>query len=140
MLYFIDRRQNPKGKGVGNRQRLFRRARRVIRQVVGTAVEELSIKEIAGGEGIKVPVKDLSEPTWRHASTGGKRDAIYPGNKEFKVGDKISKPKEDEGGRGREGSAGGHGEDVFEFVLSRDEFLNIFFEGLELLLQGVNAP
>jgi len=57
---------------------------------------------------------------------------VFTGNKSFKAGDRIEKPKGGAGGRGKEGAPEGEGEDDFLFVLSRDEFLDIFFEDLEL--------
>ena len=57
---------------------------------------------------------------------------MLPGNKTFRAGDRIDKPPSGGGGRGRRGSPDGEAEDDFAFVLSRDEFLEIFFEDLEL--------
>ena len=55
-----------------------------------------------------------------------------PGNKEYLRGDEIPRPNGGEGQGGREGSPDGSGEDAFEFTLSKDEFLDMFFEDLEL--------
>jgi uncharacterized protein len=57
---------------------------------------------------------------------------VLPGNKTFRPGDRIEKPPSGKGGRGKRGSPDGEAEDDFAFVLSRDEFLEIFFEDLEL--------
>jgi uncharacterized protein len=58
---------------------------------------------------------------------------VLPGNKEYVQGDTLPKPQGGEGGGGgREGSPDGEGEDAFQFTLSRDEYLNILFEELEL--------
>jgi len=56
---------------------------------------------------------------------------VLPGNREFVEGDEIERPG---GGAGAGGGSGndGDGEDSFTFELSRDEFLDIFFEDLEL--------
>ena len=45
-------------------------------------------------------------------------------------GDRIPRPQG--GGKGSEGSPDGEGEDSFPFVLSREEFLDLFFEDLEI--------
>ncbi|MGE8635162.1 MAG: YeaH/YhbH family protein, partial [Achromobacter piechaudii] len=82
-----------------------------------------------GGE-INLPARDISEPTFRHGS-GGDREMVHPGNREFAKGDTIDRPQ---GGQGEGGSEPGEGESVdqFTFSLSRAEFLNLFFEDLEL--------
>src|SRR6185503_21242688 len=46
--------------------------------------------------------------------------------------DEIPRPTGGEGQGGREGSPDGSGEDGFEFTLTREEFLDMFFEDLEL--------
>jgi uncharacterized sporulation protein YeaH/YhbH (DUF444 family) len=135
MSFFIDRRQNPKHKSLGNRQRFIRRARGLVREAVNRSVRERSIQDAPGGEQISIPTKGISEPKWHHAPTGGKRDMVLPGNKKYLTGDKIKKPSGKSGGGGAgdgEASDSGEGEDAFEFTLSRDEFLTIFFEDLEL--------
>jgi uncharacterized sporulation protein YeaH/YhbH (DUF444 family) len=84
---------------------------------------------VQGGQ-VKVPAKDISEPRFRHGQ-GGDWEMVHPGNKEFVTGDRIPRPS---GGSGGGGSEPGSGESVddFAFGLSREEFLNIFFEDLEL--------
>jgi uncharacterized sporulation protein YeaH/YhbH (DUF444 family) len=58
---------------------------------------------------------------------------VLPGNKEFVQGDTLPKPEEGGGeGGGREGSPDGEGQDNFQFALSRDEYLDILFDELEL--------
>ncbi|MBL4802699.1 MAG: YeaH/YhbH family protein, partial [Emcibacter sp.] len=61
------------------------------------------------------------------------RDRVLPGNKEFIPGDKIKRPPpQGQGQGGREGAEDGEGEDSFQFTLTRDEFLDIFFEDMAL--------
>ena len=55
-----------------------------------------------------------------------------PGNKEYAVGDEIPRPESGGGGSGNEGSQDGRGEDEFRFALSRDEFVDLFLDDLEL--------
>ncbi len=135
MPFFIDRRRNPKQKSLGNRQRFIRRARALVKDAVNRSVTEKSITDAGSGEQVRIPTKGISEPRWRHAQSGGTRDMILPGNKEYQVGDKIKKPPAGGGaggGSGKEASDQGDGEDGFEFTLSREEFLDLFFEDLEL--------
>ena len=71
----------------------------------------------------------------RASVTAGARAApiaIVPGGKEYVRGDEIPRPQGGGGGGGSEGSPDGSGEDSFEFTLTREEFLDMFFEDLEL--------
>ena len=55
---------------------------------------------------------------------------VLPGNKKFVEGDMLPRSGE---ARGKASGAGeGDGEDAFRFILSRDEFVDLFFEDLEL--------
>jgi len=128
----IDRRLNPRGKSLANRQRFLRRARRQIQDAVRDAAKSRGVADVADGEKISIPVDDLREPTFRHAREGGDRDHVLPGNKEFVKGDRIPRPPSGGGGGGSKGSPDGEGEDEFRFVLSKDEFLSIFLDDLEL--------
>ncbi|CAA7624851.1 YeaH/YhbH family protein [Magnetospirillum sp. SS-4] len=129
----IDRRLNPKGKSLANRQRFLRRARAQIVKAVREASGNRSIQDIANGEKISIPADGLREPTFRRAAHGGIRDYVVPGNRDFVEGDRIDKPEQQGGGDGgSEGSPDGEGQDDFAFVLSREEFLDIFLDDLEL--------
>ncbi|MFA5491024.1 MAG: DUF444 family protein, partial [Candidimonas sp.] len=129
-MNIIDRRKNPKGKSIGNRQRFLKRAKDAIRDAVKKSIQDKSIEDIGSGENISIPTRGIKEPFIHHGK-GGTRNRILPGNKEFNVGDRIPRP-EGGGGKGSKGSPDGDGEDSFTFVLSRDEYLDIFFEDLEL--------
>ena len=129
----IDRRLNPTGKSLANRQRFLRRARAQIVKAVREASGGRSIQDIANGEKISIPADGLREPSFHRAAKGGIRDYVVPGNKDFIEGDHIKKPEGGEGdGSGSEGSPDGEGQDDFAFVLSREEFLDIFLDDLEL--------
>lgn len=130
MSQIIDRRLNPKHKSAVNRQRFLKRFRTQIRKAVADAIDSRSVTDIDSGEKITIPAKDLSEPFFHHGP-GGRREIVHPGNKEFVTGDRIPRPK---GGDGHSSRASNQGEglDDFVFELSRDEFLEFFFEDLEL--------
>ena len=133
MRHFIDRRLNPKDKNLGNRQRFIRRARDQIRQVINDSIKDRKIADVESGESVTIPGRPIHEPRFRHSSKGGFREGVLGGNKEFSPGDRIRKPQSGQGeGRGKEGSDDGEGDDEFQFALSRDEFLDLFFEDLEL--------
>jgi len=133
MAQFIDRRLNPKGKSLGNRQRFLRRARGEIRDAIQKSLKDRKVSDVASGEKISIPSKSTREPRFRFSNTGGERDRVLPGNKEFVSGDHIKKPPpQGGGGRGKQASDSGEGEDDFQFTLTQDEFLDVFFEDLEL--------
>ncbi len=130
-MHIIDRRLNPKEKSLGNRQRFLRRAKEDIRNAVNESLRRRKISEIESGEKIRIRSKSLHEPSF-HLGKDGSRDFVLPGNKEYVVGDTIPKPPEGGGGGGSQGSPDGHGEDDFVFTLSKEEFLDLFFEDLKL--------
>ena len=96
-----------------------------------TAAAGRSITEVDKGERVKIPSRDISEPTFS-ITQGGRRESIHPGNREFVSGDRVPRPGGGQGGRGGKASNTGQGEDDFVFELSRDEFLDLLFEDLEL--------
>jgi len=126
----IDRRLNGKNKSAINRQRFIKRFKGQIKKAVSDAVAGRSITDMESGEKISIPTKDISEPEFSHGS-GGSREMIHPGNVDFIPGDQVDRPSGG-GGKGNQASNDGEGEDDFAFELSRDEFLNFFFEDLEL--------
>jgi uncharacterized sporulation protein YeaH/YhbH (DUF444 family) len=129
----IDRRLNPSGKSLPNRQRFIRLAKAAIKDAVVRSIRERPIGDLTSKEVVNVPFKRIAEPRLRHAAHGGDRDHVLPGNREFVRGDTLPKPKSGEGdGGGREGSPDGEGEDDFRFTISADEYLDVLFEELEL--------
>ena len=133
LSHFIDRRKNPSGKSLGNRQRFLKRAKAQIKEAVNKSLRDRSLKEINKGEKISIPSKSTAEPRFRLDPETGERDVVHPGNKEFSQGDKVKKPPRAAGkGKGKKASKDGDGEDSFQFTLTQDEFLDIFFEDLEL--------
>ena len=133
MSHFIDRRADAKGRSSVNRERFIRRYKLHIKKSVDKMVAERSIKDMAREGRVNIPVKDLSEPNFRHQSGHGDVDRVFPGNRQFSEGDRIPRP-DDEDGEGKNGNQGGQGDasDSFQFVLSREEFMRLFFDDLEL--------
>ncbi|QAU34987.1 YeaH/YhbH family protein [Janthinobacterium sp. 17J80-10] len=133
MVHLIDRRLQGKNKSAINRERFIRRYKGQIKEAVARAVKGRSITDIESGEKISIPVKDINEPVFGHAH-GGIWENVHPGNKEYAKGDQIERPKGGRGGsgKGKAGNSDETGEDDFSFELSREEFLNVFFEDLEL--------
>ncbi len=131
MAQIIDRRLNGRHKNAVNRQRFIRRYRAQIKEAVADTIAGRSISDIDSGEQVTIPRRDISEPTFRHGS-GGRRDLVLPGNREFVTGDQIQRPRSGGGRGGGRASRDGEGEDAFVFELSREEFLDFFFEDLAL--------
>ncbi|MDE3177900.1 MAG: YeaH/YhbH family protein [Pseudomonadota bacterium] len=132
MPQFIDRRLNPRDKSLGNRMRFLKRTRARIKEAVDKAVRERTIGDAAKGGSVSIPTDGINEPMFHDAESGGDRNRVLPGNKEFVSGDRLDKPKGGQGGRGRQGAQDGDGEDAFTFALSEEEFLDLLFEDLEL--------
>ncbi|MEW9900095.1 YeaH/YhbH family protein [Chitinivorax sp. PXF-14] len=133
MVYLIDRRLQGKNKSAINRERFLRRHKAQIKEAVARAVKGRSITDIESGEKVSIPVKDIGEPTFGH-TRGGIWETVHPGNQEYLKGDRVPRPQGGGGGSGR-GQAGNSDEmteDDFVFELSREEFMNYFFEDLEL--------
>lgn len=131
MNLIIDRRLNGKNKSAVNRARFLRRYKAQIKKAVSDAVGSRSITDLERGEKVNIPAKDLSEPIFHHGR-GGRREVVQPGNKEFVTGDRLPRPNGGGAGRGAKASKDGDGEDDFGFQLSREEFLQFFFEDLAL--------
>ena len=131
MSMIIDRRLNDRNKNAVNRQRFLRRYKDQIRKSVSDIISKRGITDMEQGGNVKIPVKDISEPTFHHGA-GGDREYVSPGNRSFNTGDKIPRPKGGASGGGGNESGDGDGEDNFTFALSREEFMNLFFDDLEL--------
>lgn len=129
----IDRRLAGKNKSIGNRERFMRRYKDQIKEAVKRAVDGRGIRDLERGEEVRIPKKDLSEPVFHHGQ-GGVREIVHPGNQEYVRGDKIERPKGGQGGGSGKGQASdqGEGEDDFTFALSKEEFMQVFFEDLAL--------
>jgi uncharacterized sporulation protein YeaH/YhbH (DUF444 family) len=131
-INLIDRRLNPKGKSLPNRQRFIRLAKQAIKESVSRSIRERSLGDVETREVITIPTRRIAEPRLRHSAQGGNRYQVFPGNKEFIRGDTLPKPKGGQGDGGSKGSPDGEGEDAFSFTISADEYLDILFEELEL--------
>lgn len=133
MVRIIDRRFDSKNKSTVNRQRFMRRFKSQIREAVADAISGRSIKDLDNGESVSIPSKDLSEPQFHHGK-GGIWENVFTGNDQFSSGDQINRPPGGGGSGSGKGKASkdGEGEDDFVFNLSREEFLDVFFDDLAL--------
>src|ERR1700742_5018781 len=127
-MHIVDRRLNPGSKSLENRQRFLRRAKSLVQGAVKKSSQERDIRDVLEGGEVSIPLDGMNEPRFRRE--GGTRDMVLPGNKKFVEGDMLPRSGE---GTGKASAPGeGDGEDAFRFVLSRDEFVDLFLDDLEL--------
>jgi len=132
MPYLIDRRPNSRGRSAVNRERFLRRYKAQIQHAVKKMIGERRLDDMERGGEVRVPTKDISEPSFGFGH-GGDREFVLPGNREYVTGDRIPRPDGSGNGRGNGSDSGsGDSEDSFVFSLSREEFMQIFFDDLEL--------
>jgi uncharacterized protein len=127
-MHIIDRRLNPGSKSLENRQRFLRRAKALVQGAVKKSSQDRDIKDVLEGGEVSIPLDGMHEPRFRRE--GGTRDMVLPGNKKFVEGDML--PRSGESRRKATGAGEGDSEDAFRFVLSRDEFVDLFLDDLEL--------
>lgn len=128
----IDRRFDSKHKSSVNRGRFIDRFKGQIRKAVADAINKRGIRDIDNGEKISIPGQDIAEPQFEHGA-GGVWETVRPGNDRFNSGDQVERPQGGAGGSGRgAASQDGEGLDEFLFTLTKDEFLDIFFDELAL--------
>ncbi|WP_028310607.1 YeaH/YhbH family protein [Derxia gummosa] len=127
MSSIIDRRPNGRHKNAANRERFIRRYKQQIKRAIADTISGRSIKDMDGAAEVTIDERGITEPSFRNGQ-GGNNIWVNPGNRKFVPGDEIPKPKEG----GGQGGHGGEGEDSFTFTLSREEFMQLFFDDLEL--------
>jgi uncharacterized protein len=130
-MNIVDRRLNPGGKSLSNRQRFLRRAKALVQRAVREGSSERGITDLERSGEVSIPADGVREPRFRR-SNGGAHDHVLPGNKRFVEGDTIERESGGAGGSGSEAGGGDDEQDDFRFVLSREEFLELFLDDLEL--------
>jgi hypothetical protein len=128
----IDRRFDSKHKSSVNRGRFIERFKGEIKKAVADAVNKRGIRDIDNGEKIGISGRDIAEPNFEHGP-GGVWETVRPGNDRFNSGDQVDRPPGGGSGTGAgQASREGEGLDEFLFTLTKDEFLDIFFDELAL--------
>jgi uncharacterized sporulation protein YeaH/YhbH (DUF444 family) len=131
-MNIIDRRLNPGGKNLPNRQRFLRRARKIVRDAVRKASASRGIRDVDDAGVVVIPADGIDEPFF-HLGEKGSHRPVFPGNKEFVEGERLPRPPGSGRGGGRGPGAGeGKSEDEYKVALSAEEFLEFFLEDLEL--------
>jgi uncharacterized sporulation protein YeaH/YhbH (DUF444 family) len=131
-MNIIDRRLNPGGKNLPNRQRFLRRARKIVRDAVRKASASRGIRDVDEAGVVVIPADGIDEPHF-HLGEKGFHHPVFPGNKEFVEGERLPRPPGSGRGSGRgQGAGEGKSEDEYRVALSAEEFLEFFLEDLEL--------
>jgi uncharacterized protein len=133
--FVIDRREQHRDKSSTSRDRFLKRYRDVIKKAAADTVKNAKgFRDLTTGKDgqeheISIDRKTMDEPSFNHGQ-GGEHEFILGGNHDFIVDDLIQRPPK--GGRGRQGSPDGDGEDEFTFYLTREEFINLILDDLAL--------
>ncbi|MFD2248807.1 hypothetical protein FHS82_000915 [Pseudochelatococcus lubricantis] len=131
-MHIIDRRLNPGGRSFTNRQRFLRRAKNLVQRAVREDFKNRSIKDLDQGGEVSIVREGVHEPVLRRAGGSGKRDVVLPGNRDYVEGDRIRRPQGGAGAGAGSEAGQGSGEDAFRFLLTREEYLDLFLDDLEL--------
>ena len=130
MAIIVDRRQSGKNKSAGNRKRFLDRYKAHVKEAMDRAIKKKSMKDVSTETEVTVENESLGEPTFRQDPDKGITDVVLPGNKKFTKGDQIKKGKSES--KGSAGSAKGSEEDDYSFILTKDEFMDLYFSDMEL--------
>lgn len=126
----IDRRQNGSGKSAPNRRKFIERYKRQIKRSVEKVIGGKSIKDADKSIDVGIDGDSTREPDYHFDPRTGKKTHVNSGNDRFSKGDTQQKPQ---GGQGAGGAGNdGEGEDDFTFTLTKDEFFDLYFDGMEL--------
>lgn len=74
-MHIVDRRLNPRGKSLENRQRFLRRMKGAVQQAVKRSLQNRNIRDVLDGGEISLPIDGMAEPNLRRGD-GGIRDHI----------------------------------------------------------------
>ena len=66
-MNIIDRRPNPKGKSLANRQRFIERAKGEVKDAIAEALKRRKIGDAEGGEKVSIPTRGIKEAVFRSA-------------------------------------------------------------------------
>ncbi|WP_287069272.1 DUF444 family protein, partial [Methylobacterium sp.] len=91
-MHIVDRRLNPGGKSLANRQRFLRRIKDVAQRAVRESAREKDIKDLGKDGRVSVPADGVREPRFARQPGTGRQDYILPGNKTYVEGDLIERP------------------------------------------------
>src|SRR3546814_5373694 len=110
-MHIIDRRLNPGGKSLANRQRFLRRAKALVQRAVRESLKDRSINDLDQQGEVSIVQGGIHEPRLHRSREGGDHDYVFPGNREYVEGDTIPRPRGAAGGGGSEAGTGERSEE-----------------------------
>lgn len=132
MVTIVDSRTNKSNRSSDNRRKFLNRIRGHIKKAIPVIVNDQSVKDLTKkDQDIKVSKKALSEPRFVY-NNGPDETYVLPGNDDHVRGDKIGKKKDKGKGGGGASPEDDGSQDSFIIRLTNEEFLNYFFDDLEL--------
>jgi uncharacterized sporulation protein YeaH/YhbH (DUF444 family) len=134
-LIFIDRTKTGRGSSAANRDKYLKRIKASVKAARNIALGGLTSDTKQTVNPITVARQKLNEPSFHYDHSTGVITNVLIGNQIFERGDEIPMKNSSEGqgdGSGNGAGNGGNGEDDFIVHVTKDEFLNIFFEDCEL--------
>lgn len=126
----IDQRGQPGNVGSENRKKFLRRYKAGIRSGVKDIVDGQSIKDISKARKVKVRSDGTDEPVYDYDRETGRSKQVNTGNKSYRRGDSIDKPRG--GQQGGRGTQGDDTEEEFSFELTKQEFIDAVFHDMGL--------
>ncbi len=78
-MNIVDRRPNPKGKSLSNRQRFLSRARAEVKSAVQNALRKRKVADVEHGEKVAIPMRGIVEPVFHHSRRTGRSRACRAG-------------------------------------------------------------
>src|SRR2546428_3557156 len=130
-MNIVDRRPNPKGKSLSNRQRFLARARAEVKSAVQEALRKRKVADVGHGEKVAIPTRGIAEPIFHHSRRTGRSEHVVPGNKEYVRGDEIPRPTGGEGRGGAQGRPDGSGEGAVAVNSTKQEGPALVFGDLQ---------
>jgi uncharacterized sporulation protein YeaH/YhbH (DUF444 family) len=128
---FIDRRVLNQDRNAENRRKFFNKVKKQLLKSIQDLTED-SISDVDKNQkSVALNKEAIEEPRFAYSQMG-LWEYVLSGNS-YVVGDLIDKPEGGGGNSsGHEASDSGDSEDDFVFEVNKDEFLQLFFEDLEL--------
>ena len=131
MSVIVDRRATHKNKLAGSRAKFIERYKAHIKGKIDDKIKSApNIKDINKKVKVKISAKSLQEECLGY-SGGTDYKQVLPGNDKWDKGDRRSIYPKDPKTRGGGNTGEGFSEDL-DFTLSREEFLELLFEGMSL--------
>ena len=129
-MHIVDRRLNPGGKSLANRQRFLRRAKALVQGAVTKASQDRDIKDVLEGGEVSIPLDGMHEPRFRTR----RRHARHRAARQQEVHRRrhICRAPGGGGGSGSEAAATATARTISASCCRRDEFVDLFLDDLEL--------